>query len=255
MCELLGMSANVATDICFSFSGLMQRGGNTGPHKDGWGITFYEDKGCRTFKDPQPAFNSPIATLVQDYPIKSCAVISHIRQANRGSVSLQNTHPFTRELWGKHWTFAHNGQLKGYRYLPTGFFRPVGETDSEYAFCWLLNQLHQHYPKKPANWPAVFRFIAKCADKLRDKGVFNMLLSDGEYVMAYSSTRLHWITRRAPFGKARLADKDVEIDFQQHTTVNDVVSVIATQPLTHESHWQVIPPGSYVLFHLGERLI
>ncbi len=85
MCELLGMSANVPTDICFSFTGLVQRGGGTGPHKDGWGITFYEGKGCRTFKDPQPSFNSPIAKLVQDYPIKSCSVIAHIRQANRGA--------------------------------------------------------------------------------------------------------------------------------------------------------------------------
>ena len=71
MCELLGMSANVPTDICFSFTGLVQRGGGTGPHKDGWGITFYEGKGCRTFKDPQPSFQSPIAKLVQDYPIKT----------------------------------------------------------------------------------------------------------------------------------------------------------------------------------------
>ena len=108
MCELLGMSANVPTDICFSFSGLVQRGGGTGPHKDGWGITFYEGKGCRTFKDPQPSFQSPIAKLVQDYPIKSCSVIAHIRQANRGEVALENTHPFTRELWGRHWTYAHN---------------------------------------------------------------------------------------------------------------------------------------------------
>lgn len=84
MCELLGMSANVPTDICFSFTGLVQRGGGTGPHKDGWGITFYEGKGCRTFKDPQPSFQSPIAKLVQDYPIKSCSVVAHIRQANRG---------------------------------------------------------------------------------------------------------------------------------------------------------------------------
>ena len=54
MCELLGMSANVPTDICFSFTGLVQRGG-TGPHKDGWGITFYEGKGCRTFRIHNPA--------------------------------------------------------------------------------------------------------------------------------------------------------------------------------------------------------
>lgn len=133
MCELLGMSANVPTDICFSFTGLVQRGGRTGPHKDGWGITFYEGNGCRTFKDPQPSFDSPIARLVQEYPIKSCAVVSHIRQANRGEVALENTHPFTRELWGRNWTYAHNGQLKGYRQLETGTFRPVGQTDSEYA--------------------------------------------------------------------------------------------------------------------------
>lgn len=93
MCELLGMSANVPTDICFSFTGLVQRGGGTGPHKDGWGITFYEGKGCRTFKDPQPSFQSPIAKLVQDYPIKSCSVVAHIRQANRGRVALENTIP------------------------------------------------------------------------------------------------------------------------------------------------------------------
>jgi hypothetical protein len=40
MCELLGMNANVPTDICFSFSGLASRGGRTGPHTDGWGIAF-----------------------------------------------------------------------------------------------------------------------------------------------------------------------------------------------------------------------
>jgi predicted glutamine amidotransferase len=103
MCELLGMSANVPTDICFSFTGLMQRGGKTGPHRDGWGIAFYEGRGCRTFHDPNPSAESEIARLVQRYAIKSRIVISHIRRANRGRVCLENTHPFTRELWGRHW--------------------------------------------------------------------------------------------------------------------------------------------------------
>ena len=253
MCELLGMSANVPTDICFSFSGLVQRGGGTGPHKDGWGITFYEGNGCRTFKDPLPSFNSPIARLVQEYPIKSCAVISHIRQANRGEVALENTHPFTRELWGRNWTYAHNGQLRGYRQLDTGTLRPIGQTDSEYAFCWLLHKLTQRYPRRPASWPPVFRYIASLANELREKGVFNMLLSDGHFVMAYCSTNLHWITRRAPFGKATLLDQDVEIDFQQQTTPDDVVTVIATQPLTANETWNKIAPGEFALFHRGER--
>ncbi|RXJ71460.1 class II glutamine amidotransferase [Veronia nyctiphanis] len=252
MCELLGMSANVPTDICFSFSGLIQRGGKTGPHRDGWGIVFYEGKGFRTFKDPNPSCDSKIAQLVQSYPIKSCAVVSHIRQANRGEVSLENTHPFTREIWGRYWTYAHNGQLTGYEKLNTGHFKPVGETDSEKAFCWLLSEIEQHYPEKPEDMSEVFAFIAKRCDKLRELGVFNMLFSDGDYVMTYCTNNLHWITRRAPFGKASLIDDDMTVDFQQETTPNDVVTVIATQPLTNNENWHKMSEGEYCVFHLGE---
>ncbi len=252
MCELLGMSANVPTDICFSFTGLMQRGGRTGPHRDGWGITFYEGKGFRTFKDPKPSCDSKIAELVQNYPIKSRAVVSHIRQANRGGVNLENTHPFTRELWGRYWTFAHNGQLSGYQDLHTGRHRPVGQTDSELAFCWLLKQMEDRYPEPPQDMESVFLYIAKCSDKLREKGVFNMLLSDGEYVMTYCTNHYYLITRRAPFCKDALLDEDVEINFQEETTPNDIVSVIATQPLTGNEAWQRMKPGEYGLFHLGE---
>ncbi|RBM29637.1 class II glutamine amidotransferase [Vibrio tarriae] len=254
MCELLGMSANVPTDICFSFTGLMQRGGKTGPHRDGWGIAFYEGKGFRTFKDPNPSSQSKIAELVQQYPIKSRAVISHIRQANRGGVNLENTHPFTRELWGQYWTFAHNGQLTGYQNLVTGRHRPVGETDSELAFCWLLNQMEQRYPEGPQDWPEMLRYVAQCCDELRALGVFNMLLSNGEYVMAYCTNHLYWITRRAPFGRAALLDEDVEINFQEETTPNDVVSVIATQPLTGNETWQRMKPGQFAFFHFGKRI-
>lgn len=259
MCELLGMSANVPTDICFSFTGLIQRGGKTGPHVDGWGITFYEgprgeNKGCRAFKDPAPSFNSKIAELVANYPIKSCAVVSHIRQANSGAVSLENTHPYTRELWGRNWTFAHNGQLDQVEGLDTGFYTPVGQTDSEHAFCWLLQQLKSRYPTVPEDRLGVFAYIAELADYLNTLGVFNLLLTDGEYLMAYCSNHLHWITRRAPFGEASLKDDDVMIDFKQETTPNDIVTVIATDPLTCNEEWQSIKPGEYCLFRYGEKV-
>ena len=252
MCELLGMSANVPTDICFSFTGLVQRGGNTGPHRDGWGIAFYDGKGFRTFKDHQPSCQSTIAQLVQRYPIKSQAVLSHIRQANRGRVCLENTHPFTRELWGRYWTFAHNGQLSGFESLETGRFCAVGTTDSEVAFCWLLQQIMTQFPKPPENRVDVFRFIAQQCDKLRQMGVFNMLLTDGAYVLSYCTNHLYRITRRAPFGKATLVDEEVEVNFQEETTPDDVVTVIATQPLTVNETWQRMKPGEYNLFHHGE---
>ena len=146
MCELLGMSANVPTDIVFSFTGLMQRGGRTGPHRDGWGIGFYEGRGLRLFQDPAASSESEVANLVQRYPIKSEVVIGHIRQANVGRVCLSNTHPFVREMWGRNWCFAHNGQLGDFKGLAS-FYRPVGDTDSEAAFCDLLNRIRSAFPE------------------------------------------------------------------------------------------------------------
>src|SRR6202041_3062764 len=52
MCELLGMDCNVPTDIVFSFSGLALRGGQRGPHADGWGLALYEGRAARTFLEP-----------------------------------------------------------------------------------------------------------------------------------------------------------------------------------------------------------
>lgn len=100
----------------------------------------------------------------------------------------------------------------------------------------------------------VFRFIAILADQLRQKGVFNMLLSDGQFVMAYCSTNLHWITRKAPL-VGKLLDQDIEIDFQQHTKADDIVSVISTLPLTGNESWQKIPVGEFVLFDRGLRIL
>src|SRR5687768_14465350 len=101
MCELLGLNAKEPSDITFSFSGLMQRGGKTGCHKDGWGLGFYEGNACRIFLDPAPSCHSELANFIKRYPIKSKIIIGHIRKANRGRVCLENTHPFSRELWGK----------------------------------------------------------------------------------------------------------------------------------------------------------
>ncbi len=255
MCELLGMSANVPTDICFSFTGLIRRSGDTGPHKDGWGITFYEGKGARTFRDPAPGVKSPIAELVKNYPIKSKIVISHIRRATHGKVCLENTHPFSRELWGLHWTFAHNGKLKGVKNLPLKFYKPIGTTDSEHAFCWILDHIRTQFPQKPDSMAGVLRLVKELSDELDHRGIFNMLLSDGKLLYAYCSNNLYWITRRSPFGKAHLVDAEVQVDFCKVTSSKDVVTVIATKPLTTDEQWSSMAKGDLKVFRDGISIL
>jgi predicted glutamine amidotransferase len=113
MRQLLRMLANGPTDAEFSVTGLIERGGGSDIHRDGCGIAFYRGRGVQEFRDPQLGIESDIARLASRSGIKSTLLISHIRRANIGRVSVENTHPFVRELWGNYWTFAHNRQLRG----------------------------------------------------------------------------------------------------------------------------------------------
>ncbi len=252
MCELLGMSANVPTDICFSFAGLMQRGGATGPHRDGWGIAYYEGKGYRAVHDPQPSADSKLAQFMQSYSIKSHTVISHIRKANRGRVCLENTHPFSRELWGKTWAFAHNGQLKGIKKWPLEHYLPVGTTDSEYAFCWLLDQVRNRFPTPPRQRKQLWGFIEAQIREVAQLGIFNILMSDSHSLYTHCSTKLAWLTRQAPFGNAQLLDTGMSVDFAQETQPSDKVTVIATEPLTTNEQWQSLKNGQFTVFRQGK---
>jgi glutamine amidotransferase len=252
MCELLGMECNVPTDIVFSFTGLRQRGGKTGPHGDGWGLAFYEGRATRIFREPAAACDSPLARFLAEHPIKTLLAIGHIRRRTRGPTSLANTHPFMRELWGRHWVFAHNGTLRTVRRFRLGRFQPVGTTDSEYACCVLLEALRSSFSDYPQRVTDLWQAVAEVGGELGAHGTFNFLLGDGRHLYARCATKLCYIVRRAPFGPATLADDDVRIDFSAVTTPRDRVAVVATTPLTTNEMWTQGRPGELWVFDGGQ---
>lgn len=254
MCELLALSANTPTDICFSFKGFMPRGGEIGPHGDGWGIGFYEGKAVRSFLDVTSASTSALAMFLAENPIKSESIICHIRQANVGHVNLENTHPFVREVWGRHWLFAHNGQMPEVKKWKLRYYQPVGTTDSEHAFCWLLDEILSNFDQPPVIGMAFYRFLHSRMLMLSALGVCNIILSDSERIYAFCTTKLQWIQRKAPFGLTQLKDQDVKVDFSTQTTNNDKVVVIATEPLTDHETWTSLSTGQLAVFEKGEQI-
>jgi predicted glutamine amidotransferase len=248
MCQLLGMNCNVPTDIVFSFTGFAMRGGHTDTHHDGWGIAFFEGAGVRLFVDHQAAIASPVAELIKRYPIKSKNVIAHIRKATQGQVALENCHPFVRELWGRYWVFAHNGDLKEFAPTLTGAFRPVGDTDSELAFCFLLQELRARFGDVAPALAPLRAAIGQLVQSVAAHGTFNMMLSDGSALFAHCSTRLCYVVRQYPFPTAQLSDEDVSVDFSQVTTPDDRVAVIVTEPLTTNETWTEFAPGEMKVF-------
>jgi predicted glutamine amidotransferase len=252
MCELMGMECNVPTDITFSFTGFALRGGKTGPHADGWGVALYDGKFARGFLEPKPACESAMANFIRDNPIKTLLAVAHVRKKTRGKASLENTHPFKRVLWGRHWVFAHNGTLPHVKRHKLRVEEPLGETDSEHAFCWMLERIRDAFPGGyPKDQRRLWRLVAELGGQLGAEGKFNFLLADGSHLYARCGTKLCYIIRKAPFGRATLCDAEMAIDFSAVTSERDRVAVVSTEPLTRDETWQRGTPGSLWVFNRG----
>lgn len=236
MCELLGMSFNQDVRANFSFRGFVK---HSRQNPDGWGVAFYPDAGyaAQIIKEPIIANSSPMVNFLKGYrKLCSSVYISHIRQAT-SAVSYANTHPFRRELRGREFIFAHNGDLKNnYRTeLLLGKWKPVGITDSEFAFCHLMDIIE----RKVSAWnPESFALIEESLKHINTYGNFNCLFSDGEYLFCYRDVSgykgLRYTKRQAPFGNVQFIDEDIEINLSEDKRMTEFGYIIATNPLTNE---------------------
>ena len=253
------MSSAVPATVNLALGVLARHGGGDGPDRDGWGIAYFEGGDVRLIKDAGPAYASPWLGFVEGLSLESHLVLAHIRRATSGEPALRNTHPFLRELGGKPHLFAHNGSVPSVfdqGAFALGRFRPVGDTDSEWAFCALLERLAQ--ARDAARTPLAFErrieIVAAFAAALRRLGSANFLFADGEY--AY----LHGDRRSARPGEAAKApglhftiehDADAGAPFPGHggvkvARVDRPVLLAASVPLT---------PGNWTPLAAGELLV
>jgi glutamine amidotransferase len=255
---LLGVVSNVPADLVFSFTGFALRGGQTGPHADGWGLSLYEGMFARTFLEPHPAFSSPLARFLRENPIQTGLAVAHIRKKTRGEAKIVNTHPFVRVLHGRHLVFAHNGTLPNIRERPLRYQSTLGDTDSEHAFCVLLEELYHAYGGRyPSDPFQLGKTLHELGNELGQDGVFNFLYADGECLYARCGDNLSCILRKPPFGSATLVDADVRVNLGEvMREVPDArLAVIATEPLTRDETWEKATPGTLWVFRAGERLL
>ena len=255
MCQLFALNSNAPSAVTFSFTGFSSRGGTTGDHVDGWGMAFHGEGGCRLFIDDSPASRSPLAAFLREHPIRATSVLAHVRKATQGAVQLSNCHPFQRQWRGRQWAFCHNGDLKNFWPALDARHQPVGSTDSEAAFCWLLQQLDQQFAgRADPGWRELAPVLSELAARLSEHGTFNFLLTDGQAIYAHCSTRLHWLLRRHPFTQVRLIDAELSLDLSQANGPGDRMALLATEPLTHDEPWAAMAPGELFVFAGGERV-
>ncbi len=246
MCELFAMSSLAPAHVSFSFEEFVRHGGDTGCHADGWGVAFYDGLDLRIVREPTPASSSACVSLLRNHPIASRFVISHVRKATQGELALHNTQPFQRELGGRVHVFAHNGHVPGVSELPAARrFRPIGTTDSEVAFCRLLDALAPLWDAGAAP-PIADRFevVRRFAATLAELGPANFVYGDGEVLFTHAHRRTQQDKQIRPPGLYLLAGAaapppgaGVRIDDGQR------VALVASVPLSDEP-WRPLDEGT-----------
>jgi glutamine amidotransferase len=195
MCELLAMSSRNPTAITYSLIEFSRNGSKLRHNQDGWGIAFARDRDAFLVKEAQPAKDSAWVRFIAEQPIKTTAAIAHVRYATRGLHTMENTHPFRRALGRRAHLFAHNGTLKGIEQTvdeATLPYLPIGETDSELAFCTLLSRLQPHYrnDEAPSLETRLDVFSGLC-EEMKALGASNFLYYDGEVLFAHAHKRIY----------------------------------------------------------------
>jgi len=265
MCDLLGMSFNMPVRPKFSFKNFRYK---DRINPDGWGLAFYPDKSAQVIKEEGEALKSLLAEKLVEYEyIRSKIIIAHVRAGTEGLGSHKNIHPFQRELNGREYVFAHNGdvrEIKQHQGFKLNTFKPLGDTSSEYAFCYILQVIKDRVIGK---WnDAEFKWLESELKKINEYGKFNCIFSDGELLFCYADINQHnhlsFIRRKAPFGEITLLDLktssgeryvnlDAEKDPNQEGFI--IATIDRTGKPTDES-WEAFKGGELQVFENGKKI-
>jgi glutamine amidotransferase len=266
MCELFGISSDLPATLSLSLVKLAEHSGPPVLNGDGWGVGYFEGTDVRLFKDAAPAHDSDWVRFIRDHDLHSRIVIAHTRKATMGERAYRNAQPFVRELAGRMHLFAHNGWLPGILASPrfgSRRYSSVGETDSERAFCALLDRMRDVWrrPGDISSLEARLSVVSSFAAELRPLGPANFLYSDGDTLFAHGDRRRQAATSRVePPGLVflqrwcRRQGQGFVASGIRIEGADQVSTLVASVPLTDDP-WQALAEGEVIAVLKGQIIL
>ncbi len=220
------MECNVPTDIVFSFTGFALRGGKTGPARRRLGAGALRRQVRAQLPRADAGLHQPDGRVHPPEPDQDAARGRARAQEDPGP-RLAGEHPPVQAravgapLGVRPQRHAAADQGSGGCATRRRSARPTASTPS--AGC--------SSSCAPPSRAATRSSRAGCggrspssAGTLGAEGKFNFLLADGRHLYARCGTKLCYIVRQAPFGRATLRDAEMAIDFSAVTTAQATAS-------------------------------
>jgi transglutaminase-like putative cysteine protease/predicted glutamine amidotransferase len=225
----------------------------------GWGFAWYpEQTSCAlVIKDPTSKGENAMTKVLSDWErFESTVFVCHLRGAAR-TIAEQDTQPFSKSYAGRDFVLAHNGDLFAdlsmalpLRDDPT--FEPIGRTDSEHAFSWLLSRMRAAGARKlsQVGWPRLHQWLRE----LDELGTANFLLTDGIDLCAYRDAEgyngLGWMRGVPPYEHGLIETEDFSIDLQDVHDRGRSFVMVSTRAVGALPFTEIVP-GQMVVFRRG----
>jgi predicted glutamine amidotransferase len=190
MCDLFALCAAQNYTAATSLPLFAVRGRS---NVHGWGIGFFrqnhpviEKSGEKVFRDGQ--LHGSFQRLAR--VVASPLILAHIRYKSSGQVDECHAHPFTLDIWGLPWIFAHNGKAPAIESYQSRH-EPLLEatSDSARTFEFLRDYFVDAAPRRQHTTFLQILQEALVALIQHYPGQYNLLLTNGRVIWAFTNHR------------------------------------------------------------------
>jgi transglutaminase-like putative cysteine protease/predicted glutamine amidotransferase len=161
-----------------------------GRYVSGSGIAWYpsDDNAATIIKDPKSFADLGRPKMIDDSAsFRSTIFMMHLNGASWNPIP-QDTEPYCKTVGKRDWLWMHQGsldiqKLRKKNNQSKNFYEPVGNTDSELAFCIILNRIMRLKLKKLSEigWDRIHDWFKE----LNELGSANFFLTDGKTLIVY----------------------------------------------------------------------
>jgi len=225
----------------------------------GWGFGWYpnDDYGASLVKDAMVDDTQTLLNALQDgTSFRSTIFMCKVKGSGK-QYTQHDTQPFQRSFGGYDWLFLHNGKLDRAALMelhndPSGLLEPVGKTDSELAFCFLLGKLLACSAKGLTDIEG--SELLAWMEELDRLGTADFIISDGRSMAVYhgrNSERNLYLHRVLPSEKPPVFESElVSLDLEDPRDSLRTVCLVTSFQFDNTS-FQPMDPGHLIIVRRG----
>ncbi len=226
-----------------------------GSHSHGWGFGWYpgDQQSAIVVKDPAARDSEILTNAIAGWAnFRSNVFFCKVRGADDG-YSHTETQPFSRSFAAREWLYMHNGDLdraalEELHGRQRRVLEPLGRTDSELAFCNILEQMQESGARRLSDVDPL-RLISWFR-RLDHLGSADMAITDGLSIACFQGTQspkqLHYSRLLPPDNQDVYKSDAVEVAINDPRDTFRTALIVSSSPFT-TGEWTPMLPGQLII--------